>query len=73
MENMADRTEHGRTVHGECSLNSKLTEAQATEVYQRAHLGEIQHVIAGDFGISRPLVSAIKLGRAWARVTGAAA
>jgi hypothetical protein len=72
-DNVRDMDRKGRRVvvshRGEQHGMAVLTEAKAREVYIRAWLGELQSSIAMDFGISIPLVSAIKTGRLWAHLT----
>jgi len=55
---------------GEKSGMSKLTEAQAREIYKRAHSGtEMLKDIAEDYPIDKTIVSKIKLGKLWKHVT----
>lgn len=46
--------------------NAKLSEEQVREIYLRAHAGELQSRIAGDFGVDRTTVADIKRGKSWA-------
>lgn len=63
-----------RTQHHEAtrrfgqSHGAKLTADQAVEVKRRALAGEPHIEIAGEFGISTPLVSMIKNGQRWAGI-----
>lgn len=50
---------------GENNKNSKLTLAQAREVYRRRKAGETLKSIAADFGISKSQVSNIARGKRW--------
>ena len=72
-DNVKDMDSKGRRVsapqRGEQHALAKITELQAREVYMRAWLGDVQSGIAADFGISVPLVSAIKVGRLWPHLT----
>ncbi|MCO7566429.1 HNH endonuclease [Pseudomonas sp. S 311-6] len=57
VENCADRSRHGRCQH-------KLSFEQVKEI--KALIGTIRQVdIAERFGVSQPVISAIKLGRIW--------
>jgi len=50
---------------------SRLTSAQALEIYTMAMSGKSHATIASTFGVSKALVSHIKTGRLWAHVTQA--
>lgn len=71
-DNMADCHKKGRSriptprVFGERNGSAKLTVEQVSEIRRRASAGEVQRLIAADFGISQSHVSAIKRGRLWA-------
>jgi hypothetical protein len=66
-DNMADREAKGRGVRlqGEKHGRAKLTEAAVVEIRRRLAAGEVQRVIAEDFGISNQEVSNIKTGISW--------
>lgn len=49
--------------------NSRLTDAQALDVYRRAHAGENQRTIGAEYGIGQTTVSNIKLGYVFGHVT----
>ena len=72
-DNVKDMDRKGRRVtvakKGDAHGMAIISEHQAREVYMRAWLGELQAAIAADFGISIPLVSAIKTGRLWSHLT----
>lgn len=48
---------------GEKSPSAKLTDFQANEILRRIALGERQVALAAEYGVSQPLISAIKIGR----------
>jgi hypothetical protein len=66
--NNADRDAKGRGAKGESHGRAKLTEADVVEIRRRLAAGELQRVIAADFGISRPVVGNIKTGQRWASI-----
>jgi hypothetical protein len=68
--NMADRDSKGRgnQPKGEKHGNAKLTEASVLEIRRRIATGELQRVIAKDFGISRPVVGQISRGQTWSHL-----
>ncbi len=68
LENHQDRERHRRTARGE--RLSKLTEDDAREIKRRLAAGEIARSIAEDYGVSRRLISDIKIGKAWGWLNG---
>jgi hypothetical protein len=66
-ENMADRDAKGRgnQVKGEDSGRSKLTTADVLKIRRLLAAGELQRVIAADFGVLHQTVSKIKSGKLW--------
>jgi uncharacterized protein YerC len=64
---------HGTIPRGEKNPKSILTEAQAMEVFRRAHAGEKHRTIAQDYGISTKYIGKIKSGIKWGWLTGASA
>ena len=66
-DNMADKVEKGRSVVnvGETNGRAKLSEADVVAI--RADTRP-QAIIAAQYGISRPSVSKIRLGRTWGHV-----
>jgi len=64
-ENTADRVAKGRSARGERHGVSKLTAAQVAEI--RAS-DETQRVLGQRYGVSRSLISLIKLGHLWTHV-----
>lgn len=52
--------------HGSRGGPQKLTQSQAQQIRQARKAGRTQQAIADEFGISRPLVSLIESGKAWA-------
>jgi hypothetical protein len=70
-QNVKDMVAHGRSARGRTMAGTPLTEEQVMEIFSRAHSGEIQERIAGDFGIAQSSVSHIKHGKAWGWLTGA--
>jgi hypothetical protein len=67
-QNCADRDGHGRTVRGERSHLARLTEGAVLEVRARCEAGEKQRVVAAEYKISEPLVSAIVTRRVWRHI-----
>lgn len=55
---------------GEDASQSKLTDVEVSAIYRRVWAGELQTHLAVEFGISREVISNIKLGRAWTHITG---
>ncbi|CAM7224039.1 HNH endonuclease signature motif containing protein [Citrobacter sedlakii] len=65
-ENTQDSIRHRTAVclrFGERAIATRLTDAQVIEIEQRASRGEIQSLLANEFGISQKHVSDIKLHR----------
>ena len=58
-QNMADSIRNGRTRTGERHWNCKLTDEQVREIRRRAALGELQRVLALEFGVARSAISNI--------------
>jgi hypothetical protein len=74
LDNMQDMAAKGRTSRisrnkGEANGSTNLKTHEVLEIYQRAKAGEIQHVIARDFGVCRSTVSNIKLSKRWGHIT----
>lgn len=53
-------------LHGKASGRRKVTEVGAREILRRCAAGEVQRVIAADYGIDRTTVSCIATGKTWA-------
>ena len=76
-DNMADMAIKGRAhgpnprTRGELHGGTRLTNAQAMEIYRRAKAGERPVDVARDYGIERATVSQISRGVTWRSVTGA--
>lgn len=64
-DNNRDMVSKGRNQKGECSGRSKLTAAAVTEIVRRARSGELQRLIAKDFGIGRSYIPNLVSGRTW--------
>lgn len=64
-ENSKHQYRMGRTVWGEKSGQSKLTNAQAAEIRRRARGGERTCDLAREFGVGSPIISQIKFGTRW--------
>jgi hypothetical protein len=64
-DNNADRERHGTDVHGEKSATALLTNDQARAIRARALGGERGIDLAVEFGVSKHIVSLIKLGRTY--------
>lgn len=69
-QNMADRSERGRTARGERHGTARLTETQVREIMALSAVpGLTQSKIAVRYGLSRTQVSNIVNGRAWQSIT----
>jgi len=55
---------------GESSLQAILSESDVLVIVERLNTGEIQRVIAKDFGVSRSTIAGIKRGKTWNLITG---
>jgi hypothetical protein len=66
-ENIADKVRHGRVTRtsGEIDGMSKLTNDQVRKIRERCSAGEVQHVVAVDYGVSQPTISDIMTRRSW--------
>lgn len=62
LQNVADRIRKGRDPRGEKHHASKLTDEQAREILRRLRAGEKGLPLSREFGISLPVISAIKHG-----------
>jgi hypothetical protein len=67
-ENMHDRDAKGRGNRGARNGMAKLSPEDVRQIYERAHAGERQRVIAADYGIGERAVSKIKTGIRWRHV-----
>lgn len=67
---MADMFAKGRRTaigpRGERAPMARLTEGDVRDVRERLSRGEPQKDIAARYGVTQPLISKIKHGRAWA-------
>jgi hypothetical protein len=54
---------------GEKNPDAKLTSATVKEIYARCWNSESAYVVAGEYGLAGPTVSAIKHGKRWSHVT----
>lgn len=69
-QNSADMKHKGRSTRGARARSTKLTEQQVLAIKASS---ETQTALAAKYGVSQPLVSAIKNGRAWAWLEGTGA
>lgn len=67
-ENSADMVRKGRSLKGEASGHSKLTEDDVRVIRRRYSLGESQQAIADDYGVNQTLIGFIVRGVAWKHV-----
>ncbi|MYR75142.1 MULTISPECIES: HNH endonuclease [unclassified Streptomyces] len=67
-DNAADRDAKGRGNTGEVNGQARLTVAQVLQIRARAAAGELQRVLAAEYGISRPTVSRIVNGHGWTHI-----
>lgn len=64
-DNTQDMIRKGRDVRGEQHPTSKLTTSQVDAIRQRLADGDLQSIVATEFGVARTTVSAIAIGRSW--------
>lgn len=72
-QNVRDAMDRGRAsvppvLHGSAIGNSKLREADVLVIRQRLVAGELQRVIAADFGVTQTQISHIALRKQWGHV-----
>lgn len=67
-DNSDDKARFGTNNQGERDGMAKLTEPQVLEIRTRLANGELQRVLAGEFDISQPAISAIKHRRSWTHI-----
>lgn len=67
-ENTADMVSKGRGAQGSQRRTNKLVEAQIPEIRARAAAGELQKVLAADYGVSRPTISRVVNRLGWLHV-----
>ena len=65
-DNKIDMLRHGTRMMGEQHPLSRLTEANVADVRRRCAAGELQRVVAAQFGIGQSQVSRIVRGVRWA-------
>lgn len=65
-ENLAHATRLGLKARGERNRHAKLTTAQVLEIRRRR--GQLQRVLAQEFGVNQGQISAILLRKTWAHV-----
>lgn len=67
LDNMGDMSRRGRArlpgLLGEAHPRSVLTEAQVRAI--KARVGDTHKVLAAEFGVSRPTITAVRNGRLW--------
>jgi hypothetical protein len=57
-------------VNGSASGASKLIESEVVEIRERKRNGELNRVLADDFGVTEALISHVYYGRVWRHVPG---
>ena len=67
MENVSDMISRGRCARG-AARSQRLTEDDVRTIRERWSAGELQRVIASDYGVSRPTISRIVSREGWAHV-----
>jgi hypothetical protein len=67
-DNAADMVSRERQARGSRSGTSKLTESQVAEIRARAAAGDLHRVLAGEYGVSRTLITRLANGHGWAHV-----
>jgi hypothetical protein len=65
-QNQIDRHRHGKRGFGENHHNTTLTNEDVDKIRQRLKAGELQRVIAADYGLTQSAISNIKTGVRWA-------
>lgn len=69
-DNSRDAVERDRVAHGERSAAAKLTEADVIDIRRRLkHGSELKKDIATEYGVSQSVISDIRVGRTWRRVS----
>jgi hypothetical protein len=64
-ENAADKVLHGTDSRGSRNGRAKLTEDDVREIRRRLAAGDLGYRIAEDYGVTKQLISRIKVGKAW--------
>ncbi|MEV5184213.1 helix-turn-helix domain-containing protein [Streptomyces werraensis] len=67
-ENVADMITRQRQARGSRNGEAKLTEQQVAEIRTRAAQGDLQSVLAAEYGVSRPTISRIVNREGWRHV-----
>lgn len=67
-ENMREMAERGRSPRGERNAWARLTEDDVREIRRRCAAGELQRVVAADFGVIRQAVQLIVARKRWGHV-----
>lgn len=67
-DNAADMVSRGRQARGSRRGTNKLTEAQIPEIRARAAAGQLQRVLAAEYGVSRSSISRIANHKGWLHV-----
>lgn len=67
-QNAEDMAARGRSTRGSRSSSAVLNEAKVLRIKARLAAGEFHHLIARDFGVSRPAISIIASGKTWRHV-----
>jgi hypothetical protein len=66
--NTADKLRDGTDNRGERHGNAKLTAEAVITIRRRAAAGELQKVLAREFGVARQTISTVVLKRSWAHM-----
>jgi hypothetical protein len=61
-QNVGDMIERGRQALGDRLPQTKLTDAQIVDIRDRVAAGELQRVVAADFGVTQGYVSTVCAG-----------
>lgn len=74
-DNMRDRDQKGRRAPpcGSQNGNAKLNEEYVRNIRRRLEAGEVQSVIAADYGVTHFTISLIHLGKTWTHVRASCA
>lgn len=65
-ENKRDMLRHGTRMQGDSHANARLTPCDIAEIKRRLAAGDLQRIIAEDFGVRQSQISRINTGVRWA-------
>lgn len=68
VENNSDKYARNTTLQGTKHPLSKLTDDQVLEIRRRVKLGEMQYLLAREFGVTNMVISNVKLRKSWKHI-----